>query len=303
MLVSIIIPCHNCSLTINRAVNSVFSQTHKDWELILVNNNSSDDTWQKLIEIKEQNQDKAITVLDEKKKGAPAARNKGLYQAQGEWIQFLDADDELLNNKIEVQIHGVINHCVDFIYSPFFKVKDIENVFEKKYRKINSNLWEGLILSELGITSANLFKKKALILVKGWDEDLSSSQEYDLMFRILLNGGIAKKSDEALTLIHYEFNSIANTSEKAKVLRRLFNFADLRYRIIEYLQSEKNKSKYQSAYETIISKEFVRNFRTDPLMVFIKFNKIKKLSFNTVVRTNWIFLKLKIRLIFNILPE
>jgi hypothetical protein len=75
-------------------------------------------------------------------------------------------------------------------------------------RRTDSNIWKGLITSNLGITSSNLWRTaSSLLRVKGWDEDLSSSQEYDLLFR-LLKGRANVSVDKSLnTIIHFSTNS------------------------------------------------------------------------------------------------
>lgn len=304
MLVSVIIPCHNCALTIVRAVNSVFIQTYENWELILVNNNSTDNTWEKLNEIKEQNPGKTITIFDEKKKGAPAARNKGLYVAKGEWIQFLDADDELELGKIEKQVEVIKKSDIDVIYSPFYKVKLKDNEIIKNKIEIEHDFWKGLIKSNVGITSANLFKAKTVIKVNGWDETKTSSQEYDLMFRIAQENGVFLSYNSPMTNIYFEENSISNLKNKKSMFKRLKNFTILRTQMIWFLERNNQLNKeYKKLYNDTVSLAFILNFRANPSKVFFNFNQIDKITLRTKIKTNWTFLKLTIRIIFKSLPE
>src|SRR3954469_11137836 len=99
-MISIVIPCFNCEPFIQRAFNSVINQTFQNWELLLVNNNSTDNTQEVLLALQKQFPEK-IKVLFEERRGAPCARNKGLREANGDWIQFLDADDEIKPDKLE----------------------------------------------------------------------------------------------------------------------------------------------------------------------------------------------------------
>jgi len=253
MLVSVIIPCHNCSETIDRAVDSVFSQTHENWELILVNNNSKDNTWEKLLDIKDKNPNKAITVLDEPRKGAPAARNKGLYEAKGEWIQFLDSDDELLPQKIEKQLEITNAFEVDVIYSPYYKVKTVDNISSKNQISIEEDMWSALISSKAGITSANLFRRRAVLSVNGWDELLTSSQEYDLMYRIASSGSFFSSLNVPLTHIHFVENSISNVSDRNKLTQRLNNYVELRVKMLEEVKEKENYETYFIEYNKAIA--------------------------------------------------
>ncbi len=233
MFISIVIPCHNCVQTIDRAVNSVLSQTHKEWELILVNNNSVDHTWEKLNEIKKQHPEKAITILNEDKKGAPTARNKGLYVAKGEWIQFLDSDDELLPEKIEKQIklYGDSDLIIGGAISQTFDG-------HQEIRKLNHDVWIGLIKSELGITTANLFRKNKLLEVDGWKESLTSSQEYDLMFRMLSKNALVSFLTDSDCVIYENEASISRDKSSFRIQQIVKNRLDLRFSIAAYLKKE-----------------------------------------------------------------
>ena len=184
-MISVIIPCFNSEKFIARALQSVLKQTYSNYEIIVVDNNSSDNTVSIIYDYVQRYPER-IKVLHEYKKGAPAARNKGLYEAKGEWIQFLDSDDELLPDKLKNQIEVAESSETDVVIGSSYIYKVINNKPEKSIRDVQSdNVWKGLLTSKLGITSANLWRRKAVLAVEGWDENRSSSQEYDLLFRML----------------------------------------------------------------------------------------------------------------------
>jgi len=288
MLISIIIPCHNSSATIHRAVDSVFSQTYTDWEVIMVNNNSTDDTWVKLINIKKNNPDKAITVLDEKKNGAPAARNKGLYEAKGEWIQFLDADDELLPNKLEKQIQQISDN-VDALYSPYYSIK-IKGT-EQSYI-ILDDVWKALLMSKIGITSSNLFRKIALLEIGGWDEKLSSSQDAKLVFDMLKNNKIFLPVDILQTNVFATETSITRTDDKEKIKIIIKNYIDLRKDILQFLSnSGKNLTEYQRIYNRVFADCYLWYFENAPFFTFTDYNKKTKDNLVNRLKTNYSFFR------------
>ncbi len=100
-LVSVIIPTYNGESTILRAINSVLNQTYSNLELIIVDDCSKDNTFEVVKNVK----DKRVKVLRHKKnRGGSAARNTGIKEAKGEYIAFLDDDDEWLNEKVEKQV-------------------------------------------------------------------------------------------------------------------------------------------------------------------------------------------------------
>lgn len=288
MLISVIIPCYNSAAIIDRAVESVFSQTWENWELILVNNNSTDETWEKLNDIKKNNPEKSIVILDEKKKGAPAARNKGLHEAKGEWVQFLDADDELLPHKIEHQISKISN-ATDAIYSPYVSVKgDITN----SHYIIHADIWEALMMSKIGITSSNLFRKTALLTINGWNEDLTSSQDSALAFELLKKGSRFFALDLVETNIYTTGSSITRTQDKAKIRSIIKNYIDLRKDILAFLeQNGFDLQKYKQVYNRVFADCYLWYFESAPLYTWAEYNLKNKDSIINRLKTNYSFLR------------
>ncbi len=105
-LVSIIIPVYNSAAFIEQTINSAIQQTWPNKEIILVNDGSTDNS----LAIIKGYESASVKVFTQINKGAAAARNKGLVEANGDYIQFLDGDDLLSNTKIEEQINLLINN-------------------------------------------------------------------------------------------------------------------------------------------------------------------------------------------------
>jgi glycosyltransferase involved in cell wall biosynthesis len=168
-MISVVIPCHNCEKYIARAIESVLSQIYVDYEIILVNNNSSDNTIN-IINDYERKYPHIIRILHENKIGASAARNKGLYEAKGEWIQYLDADDELMPDKLVRQLKILIENNADIIAGCFIRVKMQKNRLKQTVVMPDTkDVWLSLISSNLGTTSSILWKKQILTSVNGWN--------------------------------------------------------------------------------------------------------------------------------------
>lgn len=237
-MVSIVIPCYNCSEFVSRAIESVFSQTLTNWELILINNNSTDNTQEVLDRFCEAYPEFISSVL-ELKPGAPAARNTGLRLAVGDWIQFLDADDELLPEKIATQLEIARAGSFDVISGAYLSRRaNGATVVEKLRLPRMENVWESLISSKLGITSANLWKRDKLLMVQGWDESLSSSQEYDLLFRLLTAKARIGFDFSPQTIIHSLENSVSNTTSAKRLEKIIEDRINLRLRMKRYLLDE-----------------------------------------------------------------
>lgn len=241
-MISVIIPCYNSESFVGRAINSVFNQSYRDVELLLINNNSTDGTIQVLEHYKNL-YPAQIKIFDEFKKGAPAARNKGLYEAKGEWIQFLDADDELMPCKLEIQLDLANTTNADIVagQSVFEHIENGKVI--RELRKSDIDVWKGLIRSQLGITSSNLWRKKSLVDVNGWDESLTSSQEYDLLFRLLKSGKKVIFDLSLNTIIYRMDNSVSKSTNKEKLIRIVQNRIELRLKIKEYLKERNQLTK------------------------------------------------------------
>jgi glycosyltransferase involved in cell wall biosynthesis len=234
--VSVIVPCHNCAEWVGRAINSVLAQTYLVKEILLIENNSTDNTLQ-ILHMFESEHPSLIKVYISTEKGACAARNFGLIKARGEWVQFLDADDELLSKKIEDQIRMVDFQKPDVIIGNYNKVTQYPDGVHKIAIVANDDPWVGLINSKLGITSANLWRRESLVAVNGLNEALSSSQEYDLMFRLLQQKYKFIIDHGIKTIVYKQSESISTTDNPAKKTQILIDRYNLRLRVLQYMQS------------------------------------------------------------------
>jgi glycosyltransferase involved in cell wall biosynthesis len=286
-MISVIIPCYNCEGFINRCVDSVLNQSYQDVEIILVNNNSSDNSLAFLNKYQSEFPNK-IFVFEESKKGAPAARNHGLYKARGEWIQFLDADDELSADKLQGQLNIALATGADIVAGACLLLYKKENRFVQIIRRVDKDIWKGLITSNLGITSSNLWRKQAFFDVNGWDETLSSSQEYDVLFRLLKNNAKVAVDNSVKTTVHFSNNSVSKSRDKKKLKQILDNRINLRLKIKDELQSSKRLTpKLAQAIDTYIYTELMDNYLVIPEYVNelksryhlgVKYSKIVKLN-------------------------
>ncbi|MEM9835047.1 MAG: glycosyltransferase family A protein [Bacteroidota bacterium] len=183
MLVSIIIPAYNCADFVEEAIACALGQTGVDIEVILVDNNSTDTTLEVLHKAARQHPT-TIQVLQATTQGPAAARNRGLAVAQGEWIQFLDADDLIAADKISGQLALVTTEA--WVVAAFEEL-DLRGTITPY--PLHNDPWKGLALGEgIGQTSANLFRRSALQAVNGFDETLLNVEDHNLFFRLLAAG-------------------------------------------------------------------------------------------------------------------
>ena len=122
MTISIIIPVYNASRYLRKCIDSILSQSFKDFELILINDGSTDES---LAICKDyEKRDNRITVISQTNRGVSAARNKGLDIAKGEWITFIDADDYLLDNALSILYERAITTGADLVLANALKLKN-----------------------------------------------------------------------------------------------------------------------------------------------------------------------------------
>lgn len=220
MKVSIIIPCYNGEMYLDECLNSVRNQSYKDFETIVINDGSTDNT-EKILQKYNDEGKLSLRVIHTENLGGAGARNIGLSAAKGEYVQFLDVDDLLFSNKLSHQI-SLIEESVE---SPTFiagayKSKNVDGQVSHHF-PVKDNPWAGLISSSLGITSANLFQKKCLDRVGGFNEDMKSSQEYELMFRLMQLPDCLITIDDTINTIKRDINpkAISNANEGGNAIR------------------------------------------------------------------------------------
>ena len=232
---------------VGRAVNSVLGQTYDNYEVIVVDDSPVD------YELRDE-VEKHITSLDspiiyikhEKNKGACAARNTGLDAASGEYIAYLDDDDEWLPEKLEKQIVPFSNPNIGLVYCNHYYLDERNNISHLVHHKrYEGYVYDKLIIHNfIGSTSYPLIKKEVLLGVGGFDVEMQSSQDYDLWLRISQKNQIAFV-DEALVVYHYHVNDRITSD----VQKKLDGFFRLREKNHDYL--EKNKeAKWSMLLET-----------------------------------------------------
>ncbi|RJP75611.1 MAG: glycosyltransferase family 2 protein [Desulfobacteraceae bacterium] len=182
-LVSVVIPTHNRSELLKRAVQSVLSQTWQDFEIIVVSDGSIDNTQETVASF----QDDRIRFLHHPvSKGASAARNTGMKAAKSQYIAFLDDDDEWTPDKLELQMPVIINSepRVGLVYAW------MEYFDKDKSIGIHAPLRRGYVLPDMldkqaiGGCPTVIIKKEVLNVVGGFDEELMRGNDGDFFRRV-----------------------------------------------------------------------------------------------------------------------
>ncbi len=175
-----------------RAIDSVLCQTYRDIELIIVDDSPAEYPYRKGVEAialerKKQNSDISIYyIAHDKNRGACAARNTGLRHAKGEFIAYLDDDDEWLPQKLEKQIALMHNAEVALVYCGSIYKNDKTGASINK----ETDYYRGFVHQKLlygnfiGSTSFPLIRAECLKEINGFDEQMQSAQDYDVWIRL-----------------------------------------------------------------------------------------------------------------------
>ena len=127
-------PAYNCEKTIKKSINSVLTQNFDDFELIIINDGSSDNTAKILKAIK----DTRLIIVNQKNQGPSAARNNGISIAQGKYIMFIDADDLYKNDAIKIMYEYIEKLNVDIVTAAYQSFNDNKKYSPVKINTINS---------------------------------------------------------------------------------------------------------------------------------------------------------------------
>ena len=185
--VSVVIPAYNCAAYVGQAIDSVLSQTYTDWEIIVVDDGSKDDTRLVL----DKYGDRRIRYVYQQNQGVSIARNHGIQLARGEFVAFLDADDFFLSDKLASQIAvfaakpnlGIVHsgwRLVNSIGEPIKDIKPWQNV-----PKLDLEMW---LRWKPVLPSAMMFRRHWLEQVGGFDPRFPPAEDTDLVLRLALMG-------------------------------------------------------------------------------------------------------------------
>jgi glycosyltransferase involved in cell wall biosynthesis len=188
-LVSVIIPTYNRSALLSEAILSVYQQTYRPIECIVVDDGSTDDTFVLMKQVETLNNiNFKLLYIVQQNAGVQAARNTGTAAATGEYIQYLDSDDLLYPTKLEEQVAYLKEHpeC-DAVYGDWLKGTRDDNELCQATLSVNL-VKEILLLRAFISTFCILFRKNIIEKIGGWDEQIKRCQELDFQLKGIING-------------------------------------------------------------------------------------------------------------------
>jgi len=227
-MVSVILPAYNASGYIGEAVRGVLSQTYTNFELIIIDDGSTDNT----ADIVKSVDDERIRYIRTENQGNYFARNRGLKESKGRYIAFLDSDDIWLEDKLKTQISIFLKDndiglcCTD--YYVFFD-EDKKNVYKDTQHTFSEELMrqkrfiEILLLKNIIITSSVMVKNACFKHLGGFDTAHQNAMDYEMWLRIAMDYKIYYAKERTLLKRLHRWNISKNRIKEQKALLYIFN--------------------------------------------------------------------------------
>tara|TARA_R110002049_G_scaffold3795_5_gene27657 strand:- start:135805 stop:136740 length:936 start_codon:yes stop_codon:yes gene_type:complete len=244
--VSIIIPIYNREALIVETLNSIVSQTYQNWQCIIVDDCSTDNTFNVLKEFVAK--DKRFFVFQRPKtkpKGANACRNIGLEKAKGDYVVFFDSDDLMTPNHLEIKVKGIQEDNFDYVIT---KTKYFNLITDKLDYCYKFNLYEltpyNYVAQHINWLTLDVCIKRELAQSIEFNEALQSGQEYNYFSKLVHQSCKAKYIDVEVSLRRYHENSTrSQLNSKQKKNKGRFLSAWLTYKDLKPIAEKRTSIK------------------------------------------------------------
>lgn len=265
ILVSVIIPLYNKELTIRKSILSVLNQSYKNLELIIINDGSTDDSYN----IAKSIDDKRVVIYTVVNGGASKARNIGINISKGDYLLFLDADDVLKENCISTLVEMISLYPNANIWSGSVEIKKGNNSYYLKTKNgyIKNNYKEYYFKKFTLAAGCTLFQKNIIKSIGGYNEFIHVYEDADFDMKLMRNACIASNSNALYT-------HILDNAELSIKLRELKDY------YANYIEFNHNQSFYEKLLLTkfilSIAYKFKDNGKRDVYKLLIYKLKFKK---------------------------
>lgn len=180
--VSVVIPAYNAMDYLPKTLESVLRQTFTDFEVLIINDGSSDCILEWFASVT----DPRVKLISQENQGLSGARNTGIFQAQGEYIAFLDADDLWAPTKLEKQVaYFEDNPAVGLVHTWTILIDETDKpICEKWSPHLEGNVWEEIIVINSVSSGAAMVRRCCFETVGVFARDLSGTADWDMWIRI-----------------------------------------------------------------------------------------------------------------------
>lgn len=217
-LISIIMPAYNCERYIEDAIRSVLEQKYQNWELIVIDDGSVDET-KRIVERLSIHDQRIRFYINEKNLGVSKTRNRGISIASGDWIAFLDSDDIWDKNKLEKQMLYAKKMSADFLFTGSAYINEKGEYYQGTFNVPEKVDYRKLRTQNVISCSSVLVKKKYFENIKMENDKIH--EDYAVWLRILKTGVIAYGLDEPLLI--YRISRTSKSGNKIKTIKMTYN--------------------------------------------------------------------------------
>ncbi len=217
--VSVIVPAHNAAVYLPCAIDSVLGQTSRDWEIVIVDDGSTDNTREIVDSYRPVLQD-SLLYIHQPNRGVSAARNTGMRAAQGEFIALLDADDVWLPDRLDRGLRAMDEDPgTALVHSRVARIDTKGSVTGQL--KVEPKYLSGMIARHIYtrrahvICSTVMFRKSCLETAGWFDETMQTTEDRDLWFRIALRHKVSYIND---VLAYYRLSPSSTTTNLERLL-------------------------------------------------------------------------------------
>lgn len=274
-LVSVLLNCYNAEKYIHRAIKSLILQNYKNWELIIWDDGSQDQT----LKIIKKFDDKRIKIFSNKKNiGLGKSRCKAIRKLKGNLVAILDADDFFYPGKLKAQVKVFQKHknvSICSTWSKMFKNKKIHMVFESKLK--NYEIKNRLNFINIFPHSSIMYRKNIAIKLGWYSKKLEYSQDYDLTLRLIRKYDLflIKKYLTGIELSSESMTSskkLSNTIllEKLEILKKVKKINNLNYKDYNILETIISMTKLKLFLNSITIYNFL--LKAPSLIIDLLFN-------------------------------
>lgn len=224
-LVSVIMPAYNCEKHVVEAINSVLAQTYQNWELLVLDDGSKDNTLQ-IIEEFSKNDPRIKALPNGKNMGVSATRNRGIDLASGEWIAFLDSDDMWNPKKLEKQLEVAEKKEAEFLFTGSSYINEQGEPFKGLFEVPEKVTYKKLRNQNVISCSSVIIKRKYFENIKMEKDEMH--EDYAAWLRILKLGITAYGVNEPLLIYRISRNSKSgNKMKTVKMTYKVFRFVGI----------------------------------------------------------------------------
>ncbi len=283
--ISIIIPNYNNGNWIPSCIDSCLNQKGDfDLEIIIIDDNSTDNSWE-ILSNYQLKHPKQIKVFKNPSKGGNHARNYGFSQSSGDYIQWLDSDDQLLQNKIKNQL-SYFSKDISVVYSDFKMDFYETNLLNKSINytfKDSEDYLADLLNNKWNAIHSYLFKRdfvEKAIKINGWNPNTLVGQDREFVTKVAIIGGIFSYCKGVyVTYNRWNEQSVSHVSH----INNIDNSTMMNHEFYTLIESQANIEKIRKEkYSKILNTELIRNLYYHPKLILPRTIKYKQVNWKDI---------------------